>query len=225
MTSLVLDFGGPVLLTPFELTGPAERQAGLPPGSLDWTGPLDPGRDELWRALQAQQVSEPEYWRTRARELQVLRQAAGTLGDALGSGDPVKDMMALFFAGPEHEIVRREAFSALRFARSRGVSVAVLTNDLTLFHDKEWISRISFLHEIDVLVDASLHSVRKPEPAAYELVAAMLGVPLRECLLVDDQRVNLDGAISAGMDAVWFDVTDPVGSYAAAQKLLEPDGP
>jgi putative hydrolase of the HAD superfamily len=224
MTALVLDFGGPVLLTPFELTGPAERRAGLPHGSLDWTGPLDPGRDEMWRALQAQQTSEPEYWQARARELQVLREAAGTLGEALGSGDPVKDMMALIFAGPEHEIVRPEAYSALRFAQSRGVPVAVLTNDLILFHDEEWIERIGFLHEIDALVDATRHGVRKPDAAAYELVAGMLGVPLRECVLVDDQSVNLDGATSVGMAAVWFDVTDPDGSYAAVYELLDRDG-
>jgi hypothetical protein len=35
MKALVLDFGGPVLRTPFELLRGGERRAGLPPGSLD----------------------------------------------------------------------------------------------------------------------------------------------------------------------------------------------
>ncbi len=41
--ALVLDFGGPVLLTPFELTARTERRLGLRAGSLPWRGPFDPG--------------------------------------------------------------------------------------------------------------------------------------------------------------------------------------
>jgi hypothetical protein len=39
MKGLVFDFGGPVLLTPFEVRSVGERNLGLPAGSLAWTVP------------------------------------------------------------------------------------------------------------------------------------------------------------------------------------------
>ncbi|MGD9957681.1 MAG: HAD family phosphatase, partial [Candidatus Nanopelagicales bacterium] len=53
MTALVLDFGGPVLRTPFELLRGGEARVGLSEGSLAWTGPFDPDADADWRLMQA----------------------------------------------------------------------------------------------------------------------------------------------------------------------------
>jgi putative hydrolase of the HAD superfamily len=54
--ALVLDFGGPVLVTPFELTGRAEARLGLPPGALPWHGPF--GHDPQWRDVLSGALSE-----------------------------------------------------------------------------------------------------------------------------------------------------------------------
>ena len=40
------------------------------------------------------------------------------------------------------------------------------------------------------------------------------------CVFVDDQKRNIDGAQKAHLNTVWFDVQDPKASYAKAQKLL-----
>ena len=45
----LFDFGGPLLLTPFELSSAAERLWSLTPGSLP-RGPFDPDRDPRWKA-------------------------------------------------------------------------------------------------------------------------------------------------------------------------------
>jgi len=210
MRALVLDFGGPVLRTPFELLRATERRLGLPPRTFDWRGPFDPGADPLWRSLAAGAVSEPEYWTARAAEFGAVTGVSG-----------VPAMMRQVYSGPEDEIVRPEATAAIRSARARGVRVGVLTNDLTLFHDPDWIDGVRVLSQLDALVDAATVGVRKPEPAAYRTVLEALAVTAPDALFVDDQPVNVDGARAAGMRAVLFDPTRPAESYARALALLD----
>ena len=71
-TALIFDFGGPVLLTPFELRHVGERDLGLAPGTFAWTGPFDPAADADWRAFQAGEMNEREYWAIRAAEFAEL---------------------------------------------------------------------------------------------------------------------------------------------------------
>ena len=72
MTALIFDFGGPVLLTPFELRHVGERDLGLAPGTFGWTGPFDPAADRDWRAFQDGEMNEREYWALRAAEFAAL---------------------------------------------------------------------------------------------------------------------------------------------------------
>ena len=39
--------------------------------------------------------------------------------------------------------------------------------------------------------------------------------------MVDDQPRNIDGALAAGMQAEWFDVTQPAESYALVLARME----
>jgi putative hydrolase of the HAD superfamily len=66
--ALVLDFGGVISRTIFETQPDNERALGLPPGTLSWRGPFDPSGDVLWRAMQAGEISERDYYYTRAQE-------------------------------------------------------------------------------------------------------------------------------------------------------------
>jgi putative hydrolase of the HAD superfamily len=210
MPALVLDFGGPVLRTPFELLRATELRLGLPPRTFDWRGPFDPGADPLWRRLVAGTIREPEYWSARAAEFGAVTGVRG-----------VPAMMRQVYSGPEDEIVRPEAVAAIRSARARGARVGVLTNDLTLFHDADWIAGVRLLSQLDALLDAATVGVRKPEPAVYRRMLEMLAVTAREAVFVDDQPINVDGARAVGMRAVLFDSTNPAGSYAHALALLD----
>ena len=202
LKAVVLDFGGPVLLTPFERLPALERSLGLPPGTFGWRGPFDPAADPLWRSMQAGELGERAYWASRAAEV------AAVSGD-----DGVPAMMARLYDGPEDELVRPQARALVAAARAAGLQTAVLTNDLYDFHDQAWIERMGVLAEIGCVVDASRHGTRKPEPAAYRLVLDRLGVAADQAVLVDDQPANTAGAEAAGMAAVWFDVTRPDDSY------------
>jgi putative hydrolase of the HAD superfamily len=213
LKAVVLDFGGPVLLTPFERLGALERSLGVPPGTFAWRGPFDPAADPLWRAMQAGELSERAYWARRAAEVAAV---SGTGG--------VTAMMARLYDGPEDEVTRPQARALVAEARRRGLETAVLTNDLHAFHDRAWIDRIRFLEEVGCVVDTSHHGTRKPEPAAYRLVLDRVGVTADQAVFVDDQPVNTAGATAAGMAAVWFDVTRPEHSYQRVRQAIGLDG-
>jgi putative hydrolase of the HAD superfamily len=213
LKAVVLDFGGPVLLTPFERLGFLERSLGVAPGTFAWRGPFDPAADPLWRAMQAGELSERAYWARRAAEVAAV---SGT--------DGVPAMMARLYDGPEEELTRPQARALVAEAGRRGLETAVLTNDLHAFHDRAWIDRIRFLAEVGCVVDTSHHGTRKPEPAAYRLVLDRVGVAADQAVFVDDQPVNTAGAEAAGMAAVCFDVTRPDHSYQQVRQAIGLDG-
>jgi 2-haloacid dehalogenase len=44
----------------------------------------------------------------------------------------------------------------------------------------------------------------KREESSFSLVADALNIPLSECLLIDDTRLNVEGAKAAGWQALLF---------------------
>jgi putative hydrolase of the HAD superfamily len=223
-TALVLDFGGVVIKTPFEIVEPFERRAGIPPGTLQWHGPFAPERDELWRAMQRNEISERAYWALRAEEAGRAVAATGagaTAGAGVAKTWNTHDLITRVFGGPESEFLRPEAIEAIAAARAAGIAVAVLTNDLAAFHGKAWYDALSVAADISVLVDASVTGVLKPEPGAYAQVLDELGIEPHAAVFVDDQPRNVEGAHAFGLHAVWFDVTQPGESFDRALAHFE----
>jgi putative hydrolase of the HAD superfamily len=210
LSAVVLDFGGPVLRTPFELLRGGERAAGLPAGSLDWTGPFDPGADADWQLMQSGGITERAYWQRKADRFAELTGREATF----------QGLMDVLFAADESVLVRPAAAALVEDARAAGLAVSVCTNDLEAFHGREWMARISVLSRLDLLVDGSVEGVLKPDPRIYRLVLERLGRPAHECLFVDDQPGNVEGALAVGLAAEWFDVTRPDESWAAVRRRL-----
>jgi putative hydrolase of the HAD superfamily len=210
--ALVLDFGGPVLLTPFELAG-LRAEPGSPVHTLlAGRGPLAPidEPDPDWRALQACELTEREYWAHRARDWA----AAG------GHGQTVQQMISHLFEPAGPELVRPEALSIIHDAKAAGRAVGVLTNDLKAFHADEWIEQMHVLDEVDTVVDGSVEGYLKPHPRLYEVMAERLGVSFEQMVFVDDQMSNVAGARALGIPTVEFHPRDPEGSFAVARRLL-----
>ena len=67
--ALVLDFGGVISRTLFETHDLSEAALGLPPGTLTWRGPFAPETDALWQAMQADHITEREYWMARTQSV------------------------------------------------------------------------------------------------------------------------------------------------------------
>ncbi|TGU94959.1 HAD family hydrolase [Mesorhizobium sp. M00.F.Ca.ET.151.01.1.1] len=205
--ALVLDFGGVVTRTLFETHALTEQALGLKPGTLQWRGPFDPGSDPLWRAMQADEVSERDYWCTRTREV----------GRLVGEDWQAMETFVQRARGAEPEkVVRPEAISAIRAVHAAGFRLAILSNELDLFYGAGFRRRLPLLDLFDVIVDATYTGILKPDPRAYAFVTEALGLPAAACVFVDDQQRNVDGGRAAGMRTVHFDVSRPVHSYAEA---------
>jgi putative hydrolase of the HAD superfamily len=116
--------------------------------------------------------------------------------------------------------VRECALRTVAQARAAGLRVGVVSNELELFWGRPFMDRLALLREIDVLVDATHTGVLKPDPRAYRAALEALGVAAGRALFVDDQPRNVEGARAVGMEAIFFDIADPEGSFARVRERL-----
>ena len=210
--ALVLDFGGVISRTLFETHDLSEAALGLAPGTLTWRGPFDPASDPLWRAMQADEISERDYWTTRTREVGRL------------VGEDWKDMQTFVQrarGADVQAVIRPEAVAAIHAAKAAGCKLAVLSNELDLFYGADFRQRLPLLDLFDVIVDATYTGVLKPDPRAYQDCLSRLGVRAQQAVFVDDQARNIEGALRCGLQVVHFDVQEPAASYDKALQLLE----
>ncbi|MGN6609918.1 MAG: HAD-IA family hydrolase [Jatrophihabitans sp.] len=172
----------------FDFGGPVLRtpwELGVPGGPF--------GDDPEWRAVVDGTLSERQYWRRRA------------------DGDIPAFMRAVYQG---QDAIRPEAEQCLADVTRAGLRTAILTNDLAAFQTPEWVRGNTFVQTVDVLADASVTGLAKPDPRAYREVLAALRVEAREAVFLDDLPRNVRGARAVGMTAIWFDVGDVAGSYA-----------
>ena len=157
-----------------------DRAHGLPRSSVFETL----YRCDAWQGIERGR-GDPEAWLAGAhRELE--RRAGRTLPRLHDTWRQAQAAIA-----PNVDLVRR-----LRSA----YKLSVLSNaDLAL---RGRLERDG-LHALfdDVLISAEI-GMAKPEPAVFRLAAERLGVPLAECVFVDDWDANVDAARAVGMQAV-----------------------
>lgn len=209
--ALILDFGGVVTRTMFETHDLTEKALGLVPGSLTWKGPFDPSTDPLWVSMQNRQITERDYWMTRTRET----------GRLVGEEWTSMVEFVKRARGAEPALVLRpEARDAILKAKAAGLKLAILSNELDLFYGVEFRKRFPLIELFDVIIDATYTQILKPDTRAYALCLDALKLKAADCVFVDDQLKNVEGAIACGIPTVHFDVTKPGKSYAEALTLL-----
>lgn len=208
---LLLDFGGVISVTLFERHRLSEKLLGLPEGTLTWRGPFDPQGDGLWRDMLADRISEREYWAVRARET----------GARVGEDWDMLAMIRRTMGDDPNLHVRPEARDFVYLAKAAGRRVGILSNELELFYGADAMAKLDILKLMDSLVDATHTQILKPDPRAYELGCAALGLAPENVVFVDDQERNVEGAKQAGLTAIHFDVANPSASFAEAAEALE----
>lgn len=209
--ALVLDFGGVISRMLFETHELSEQALGLPPGTLTWKGPFDPSTDLLWQDMQADRLSERDYWLARTREV----------GRLLGEDwDRMETFVQRARGADVEAVIRPEAVSLINAAKAGGKRLAILSNELDLFYGADFRRRLPLLQAFDVIVDATHTGILKPDPRAYAAVTDALGLPADACVFIDDQKRNADGGVRAGMQVVHFDVKQPAASFDQARELL-----
>ena len=207
---VLLDVGGVLLPTPWELLEDFEARHGWPAGTLPWRGPLDPATDPLWRSVQAGGLTSRGYFDRRAAEMSRL------LGQPLSWPEVTRAM----FQTPAGLAVRPEGRALVDDARAAGLGTGLLTSKLVAFLSREVVARNDLLSSFDVLLDESETGLAKPDPRAYDQAAAAMGLDPAGIVFVDDDPANVAGADAAGMAGVHFDITDPTGSVARVRHRL-----
>lgn len=198
---LLLDFGGPVLLTPFELVAKAAQTL----GPLSWRGPFDTSTDPEYVSWQAGQITEREYWSKRGEPY----------------GLDLHGLMRHFYEPPGDYLVRPEMADLIARQRAVGRAVGVLTNDMNAFHGPDWKNGLSVVRLFDFIVDGSITGYLKPDPRAFRLALDAFGCPQPEdVVFVDDQQINLRGAEAVGLTTVHFDPIDPARSIERIEAAL-----
>ena len=210
--ALILDFGGVISRTLFETHDLSEKALGLPNGSLTWQGPFAPEADPLWRAMQADEISERDYWKSRTAEVAKL------VGQ---NWNEMSDFVRAARGADPDAVIRPEFRTTIAACKAAGVRLAILSNELDLFYGADFREKLPFLKDFEVIVDATYTGILKPDARAYELVLQELGLPAADCVFVDDQLRNIKGAEALGLPAVHFDVMAPSQSYAEALRLLD----
>lgn len=213
--ALVLDFGGVISRTLFETHDLSERALGLAPGTLTWRGPFDPEHDDLWRAMQADEISERDYWLRRTQEVGALVGEQWTRMEDLVKRARGADVAA---------IIRPEAIAAIDAAQAAGHALAILSNELDMFYGADFRERLPLLQRFEVIIDATYTGVLKPDPRAYQACHEALGVAPGSCVFVDDQLRNIKGAQAVGWQTVHLDVRKPGEGFAQALQALDTAG-
>ena len=209
--ALILDFGGVISRTLFETHTLSETALGLPAGTLTWQGPFDPESDPLWQAMQADQISERDYWMQRTREVGRLLGEEWTEMQTFVQRARGADVQA---------VIRPEALAAIHQAKALGYKLGILSNELDLFYGADFRSRLPLLKQFDVIVDATYTQILKPDPRAYKACLDALGVRAEHAVFVDDQQRNVAGAQRCALPVVHLDVCQPGAGFAKALQML-----
>ncbi|SLN73685.1 Phosphatase/MT3486 [Falsiruegeria litorea R37] len=205
--ALILDFGSVVTLTMFETHRFSERNLGLPEGSLTWMGPFDPDNDTLWTTMQRDEITERDYWLTRAREV----------GQMLGQDWTEMAQFVIAARGKDTEkIIRPEMEPLAEIVKSSGKKLAILSNELDLFFGKTLRQSLRFLDHFDVISDATYTKILKPDPRAYQACLDDLGLEAHQCVFIDDQMRNVVGGQQAGLRSLHLDVKLPLDAFNTA---------
>ena len=207
---LLLDIGGVVHNTGVRMVERlAAREPALRP-VIDQIGGIASDRDEMWQRMLRREVNERDYWAQRAAEL----------GAAVGQTWDTRALMDRFYELPEHEWLCAGTIELMTDAKAAGLRLGALTNDMTAFHGSEWVARQEHLKLFDVIVDASLTGVMKPDPRAFRGGAQALGLPAEQIVFLDDMPWNVDGARQAGMTAIRVPWEDSAPAIDTARDLL-----
>jgi putative hydrolase of the HAD superfamily len=210
MRALLLDLGGTVFRSGSEMMALLGEARPATAAVVARRGPLGPEPDELWDRMIRSEITERDYWQRRSDEV----------GAALGRDWPIQEFMHTLYSLVGDDIIRPAAAALVADARAAGHRIGVLTNDLRAFHGDTAMAAHPVLTQVDVLVDASVTGILKPDPRAYALAAERLGTAPGEIVFVDDMPWNVTGARKAGMIALELDLTDPAAVFVQARAEL-----
>ena len=195
------DFGGVLSSSPFEAFARYESERGLPHGFIRTVNSTD-HHTNAWARFERAEL-----------DLAGFDVAFADESHALGHRVPGADVLELL-AGD----LRPWMLDAVRRCRRHGLVTALLTNNVAPMQERGWSEGIGLDDLFDVVVESATTGVRKPEPAAYELVLDRMGLRADEVVFLDDLGINLKPARAMGMTTIKVD--DPDVALAELEQVL-----
>ena len=208
--AVLWDFGGVLTTSPFDAFARYESDRGLPAGFLRQVNATNPDSN-AWARLERNEVDLDGFATAFAAE-------SGELGHTVDG----RDVLALLGGD-----IRPAMVDAVRACKAAGLLSALLTNNTVALNVDSgpdevdgggWEAGLRLDDLFDVVVESSKEGVRKPDPAAYELVLDRLGVDAHEVVFLDDLGVNLKPARALGMTTI--KVSDPDEALAQLGAIL-----
>ena len=180
--AVILDWGGVLMRTVDASPRLAwDARLGLRPGSVNRLVFESP----TWRRAQLGQISDGDFWADLRARLNLSPEALAEFQRDFWAGDRLDgDLVAL-----------------VRSLRPR-VKTALLSNFSTQL--RQLLTQHELIDAFDVIVISGEEGILKPDARIYHLAAGRLGVPVADCLFVDDFEENVAGARAAGMQALQF---------------------
>jgi len=200
---VIFDFGG-VLVRTADPAGRRrwEARLGLRAGDLERAV----HGSDLWVLAQRGELSPEAFWAAVAERL----------------GVPESDVPALqadYFADDHLDPALMALIADLR---GRGWPVALLSNDSAALEAK-LRDELGIYDAFDQVLISAHIGFMKPEPAAYRAAADSIGLCAPECVFIDDNPANVDGARAIGMAAIHYRAGMDVA--AALQPILYDNNP
>jgi FMN phosphatase YigB (HAD superfamily) len=207
---LLLDVGVVFFKSAWEIADDYERCRGIPLGTVEGRGPLDPGGDADWQRYLRGEITERDYWLAFA-------------GRAQERGAPLDghpSLMRAMFQTPGVEPVRPEGIDLVQRCRVQGRKVGILTNELMDFQGRQWVESQEWCAWFEVLVDSSEFGIRKPDPRPYLEAITRMDLPPEKIVFIDDNPTYVAGGNAVGLISILLDVRDPAAAFAEAAQLL-----
>jgi putative hydrolase of the HAD superfamily len=190
--AVISDFGG-VLTTPLvDALLAVQRDSDIPLGAFG----------QAMSTLAARDGTNPlfELETGRLRERDFTAGLEHELSQQLGREVELAGFGEAYFAQLHPN---RELLDYLRALRTRGLRLALLTNNVREW-EPLWRPKLPVDELFEVVVDSAFVGMRKPDPEIYRLTLDRLGLAPEACVFVDDTDVNVATARELGMRAVWF---------------------
>lgn len=213
--ALLLDFGSVISKSLFERHDLIEERLKLNKGTLTWKGPFEPSGDSLWMSMQRDEITERDYWRTRARDV----------GELVGQENwSMIDLLQAIGGETNYDkILRPEALKTISLVKENGLKIGILSNEIELFTGKEFVDNLPFINDLDSFYDATHSDILKPDPRSYNTALKNLNLEAQEVLFVDDQLRNIVGAMKCGLKTLHFDITQPKACYDYVKSVMKLD--
>ena len=182
---LIFDYGGVIQDMGWDVARELEEKYGLEPGTLPHTLYLS---DE-WREI--------ELGRGRVR---AWRESAHRQMEA-AAGRPLPPLHQQWLGSVS---VIQENVDLIRSLRPL-YRIAILSNaDARL--EERLRDRLGIAQLFDTIVSSAVVRIAKPDHRVYRLTADRLGLPVQECLFIDDAEPNVTAAREVGMEAIHYRV-------------------